>query len=589
MSFRRKISNICYMTKYFWRFGKKYLLFIFIGATLQALQLYTEVNIIALIINSLINNSFDQALYNIILYCVILLVCKLYSDFSYYYYPLLAAKVAKQMSTELMQKSMKIDFCCFDDAEYYNAYTRASSEADGRLQNLIGTYIGMVHSFFSIITITTLLTQINFYYLLVVLFDVIIALIIATKRKELEFKFQMDNTLKFRKLSYIKNLFFNPSVTKEIRIYGLQDFFLNKYNIEYDEYYKKLKNYNLKHESPAFVGTFVSYLCLFANMLLATYQVLKKSILPGTFMSTIVACNRLKEQMLSLLTLIPNLSQHALYIENMRKIFDYEPTIENAAIGSGIDTSDGIIIEFVNVSFKYPNSDILVLKNLNMKIDSRKKYVLVGENGAGKTTIVKLLLRLYDPFEGKILVNGIDLREINNLEWRKLFSVVFQDYNQYNIKLSENIAFSEKINEDKLNNVLADVDLLQKFKKSYAGVDSQLGRKFDPKGVVLSGGEAQRLSLARALYNESEILILDEPSSALDPIAEDRLIKTILEYSKNKIALVISHRLSLCKNMDMIYYLQDGKIIECGDHPSLMNLKGKYFDLFTIQAEKYRE
>lgn len=575
------------MTKYFWRFGKKYIFFILVGASLQALQLYTEVNIIALIINSLIDNSMDQALFNIVLYCIILLICKLYSDFTYFYYPLLAANVTKQMSIELMQKSMKIDFCCFDDSKYYDAYTRASSEADGRLQNLIGTYIGMVHSIFSIITVVTLLSQINLLYLLIILVNVIFSLIIATKRNKIRFQFELENTLKFRKLSYVKNLFFNPSTTKEIRIYNIYNFFINKYKKEYDEYYQRLKRYNLKHESPVFLETFVSYLCLFGNMLIATFQVFSKTILPGTFMSTILACEKLKQQLLSLLTLIPNLSQHAFYIENMRIIFEYEPKIENALLGTGVNKSKGITIKFVNVSFKYPNSDVYVLRNLNMEIDSHKKCVLVGENGAGKTTIVKLLLRLYDPTEGAILINGVDIKEINIIELRKLYSVVFQDYNQYNIKLSENVTFAETYNQDKLNKILDNFDLLKKFKNSYLKLDSLLGRDFDKNGVVLSGGEAQRLSLCRAFYHNSEILILDEPSSALDPIAEDKLIRMLSKYSENKSMFVISHRLSLCKNMDIIYYLQDGKILEYGNHSALMDAKGSYFELFTMQAEKY--
>lgn len=575
------------MTRYFWLFGKRYLLFILIGAGTQALQLYTEVNIIAVILNALIAGETDRAIYNIILYCLILFICKLYCDFTYYYYPLLAARVSKQMAIELMQKAMRIDYCCFDDAKYYDAYTRASSEADSRLQNLIGSYIGMVHSTFSIITMATLLSQTNIYYLLVIAINVICSLMIASKRNKIRFKFEYDNTLKFRKLAYIKNLFFNPSITKEIRIYNKAKFFINKYNREYEEYYANLKKYNLKHEAPAFLETFISYLCLFANLLIATFQVFSKVILPGTFMSTILACNRMKDQLLSFLNLIPNLSQQALYIENMRFVFDYEAKIENPTLGTSIDKSQGIYIEFVDVSFKYPHSEEYVLRNFNMKIDFCKKCALVGENGAGKTTIIKLLLRLYDPTEGRILINGTDIRDINIVELRKLYSVVFQDYNQYSIKLSENITFSENSDQTKLKNILYDIDLLNKFENSYLGMDSMLGRNFDRNGVVLSGGEAQRLSLARAFYHNCDVLILDEPSSALDPIAEDRLIRTITKYSDNKSMLVISHRLSLCKDMDMIYYLKNGKILECGSHSVLMDAKGDYSAMFTLQAERY--
>lgn len=576
------------MTGYFWRFGKRYLIFIFIGAIAQAAQLYTEVELISTIINALINGTFDLAVRDTIIYCSVLLVCKLYTDFSYYYYPLLAARVSERMAMELMRKSIIIDYFCFDDSKYYDAYTRASSEADMRLQNLIGTYIGLVHSTLSVATMITLLSQTHILYLLIVIVNVVCSLIVSTKRNRIKYKFEYESTQKFRFLAYVKNLFFNPSVAKEIRVYESAPFFLKKYSEEYKRYYASLKKYNLKYETPAFIESIVGHICLFGNMMVAIWQVTTNDILPGTFMATILASSRLKDQLLSFLGLIPNFSQHALYIENMRVIFDYEPIIEKTSSGLSIDKAEGIRIEFDHVSFKYPNSENYVLKNVCLTMDSKKKCALVGENGAGKTTIVKLILRLYDPTEGVIRINGRNIQEYNIQELRSLYSVVFQDYNQYHLTLGENISFSDMPELSVVDSVLNDLDLTEKISNLPNGLNSQLGKYFDKNGVMLSGGEAQRLALARAFYHSRDVLILDEPSSALDPIAEDRLIQSIEKQAEGKSMLVISHRLSLCKDMDTVYYLQKGEIAESGSHSDLMNKKGLYYEMFSTQAKHYQ-
>ena len=587
MKFKRRLSNIIFMSRYFVTFGKQYIIFIILGALFQSLKLYTEVKLMAVVVNSLINQSFDLAFNSIIFYCLILMVCAIYSNFTYYYYPLLASKVSKKMSIELMQKSLKIDYFCFDNNEYYDAYTRASSEAANRLQHLIGTYIGLVHSMFSIVTIITLLFQISIFYFFPVLISVIASLIAMNKRNKIKYNFEMQNTEKFRKLSYIKNLFFNISAVKEFKIYDCAHFFIKKYEKEHDEYYSELKKYNFKHESPVFIETCINYLCLFVNMLIALYQVFKKIIIPGTFVSSVLAANRLKEQLLSFFSLFPNLLQHATYIENIRVVFEYSSFIENDLAGCEVDISKGINIEFRNVYFKYPDTDKYILNDFNMKISHLSKCALVGENGAGKTTIVKLLLRLYDVSEGEILVNGINIKEINIKSLRKIYSVAFQDYMQYNISLKENICLSNTINNDKIISVISEVDLSKKIIEFNLDLNSMLGRNFDKKGIVLSGGEAQKLALARAFFKEANILILDEPSSSLDPIAEQKLISTISNEAKNKSMMVISHRLSLCKDMDIIYYLENGKSIETGTHKELMELNGKYATMFNIQAQKY--
>lgn len=253
-------------------------------------------------------------------------------------------------------------------------------------------------------------------------------------------------------------------------------------------------------------------------------------------------------------------------------------------------TDDGYQIEFKNVSFKYPGTEEYVLHNISMKLNIGERLAIVGMNGSGKTTFIKLLSRLYDPDEGEILLNGINIKKYDYDEYLSLFSIVFQDFNLFSFSLGQNVAASVDFDKDRIENILEDAGLGERFKDMPKGTDTPLYKDFDKDGVEISGGEAQKIALARALYRNAPIIILDEPTAALDPIAEFEIYSKFDEIVGTKTAFYISHRLSSCRFCDEIAVFHEGRIVQKGSHDELVKERqGKYYELWSSQAKYYNE
>lgn len=247
-------------------------------------------------------------------------------------------------------------------------------------------------------------------------------------------------------------------------------------------------------------------------------------------------------------------------------------------------------LEVRDVSFKYPGSDDYVLKNINLKLTIGEKMAIVGMNGSGKTTFIKLLARLYDPTEGEILLNGIDIKKYDYDEYLQLFSVVFQDFGLFSFSLGQNIASSTDYQEEAILSAIEDAGFINRYKKLPKGLDTYLYQNFDKDGVEVSGGEAQKIAMARAIYKDAPIVILDEPTAALDPIAEFEIYSHFDKIVGDKTALYISHRLSSCRFCDEIVVFHEGEIVQRGHHNKLVNDKeGKYHELWYAQAQYYTE
>ena len=245
-------------------------------------------------------------------------------------------------------------------------------------------------------------------------------------------------------------------------------------------------------------------------------------------------------------------------------------------------------LEFKNVSFAYPETDDFIIKNLNLKLTVGQRFALVGRNGAGKTTLVKLLLRMYEPASGQITLNGIDIAKYDYDEYMRIFSVVFQDFRLFNFPLDENIAGSENVDDERIKDVICKVGLSGRVAKMHNGIHTSIDHEA-ADGESLSGGEAQKAAVARALYKDAPFVILDEPTAALDPVAEAQMYEKFNELVGDKTSIYISHRMSSCKFCDKIVVLDGGNIAESGTHEELMALGGEYFKLFNAQAQYYTE
>ncbi len=283
--------------------------------------------------------------------------------------------------------------------------------------------------------------------------------------------------------------------------------------------------------------------------------------------------------------LLPEFQQHAMYIGKIRTFLETDNTLPDN--GTSAVPREGAI-EIAHLDFAYPNVEKLTLRDVSLSIPHGAKIAFVGYNGAGKSTLVKLLMRLYDPTAGTIFYGGNALPDYPLAQYRERVAVLFQDYQIIAATLAENVTMGAEVDEARVLDVLHKVGFDEMLQKLPLGIHTPLTKEFDDEGVNLSGGEAQKIAIARVLYSNAQVLILDEPSSALDPLSEYRLNETIRELASDKTVIFISHRLSTTRMADTIFMLENGTIIEQGSHDELIAQDGKYAEMFNLQAEKYR-
>ena len=318
----------------------------------------------------------------------------------------------------------------------------------------------------------------------------------------------------------------------------------------------------------------------------ASYQFINNSGLDISGFSVVLSSiNSVRQTTMTIADSIAELANVALYFQNLRDFFDYETQVEDGTLEAGEFES----LEFRNVSFKYPSADKYSLENINLKINKGETVAIVGVNGAGKTTFVKLMLRFYDATEGEVLYNGVNVKKYNAESLRRRFATVFQDYKTFALSVNENVLCHEGTDEEKeiARQALIQSGVWDKIKTLPELADTVLTREFDEKGAGLSGGEQQKTAAARLFAREFDVAILDEPSSALDPIAEYKMYENLISVTKDKTVVYISHRLSSAVLSDRIYVLSGGQLLEAGSHSELMEKGGEYSRMFTLQASRY--
>ena len=373
---------------------------------------------------------------------------------------------------------------------------------------------------------------------------------------------------------------------KDIRLYGISGWLYNKYQTNltktHESYGKVFTRMALNEVFIKFTNV-LQTVCVYIWLIIQIYI---EQITIGEFTMFLGAINNFT-------TSITSVFSSCIIITNINKgLIDYLSFMQgDSNIGKGAEKqmqfADGIVIEFKNVSFKYPNSNDFVLKNINAKINKNEKIAIVGENGAGKSTFIKLLVGLYQPSSGEITINGINLRDLDAFTITQAFSVVFQDFNIFSFSVKENIILKEQFNEEKFNKIIVESGLSSFIHDLPKGSDTMISTVFDSEGIQLSGGQNQKIALARALYKNAPMVILDEPTSALDPRAESEMYHSFSEMVHSKSAIFITHRLASTSFCDRIIVLKNGEIIENGTHDQLRKKGGLYNELYTMQAELY--
>lgn len=455
----------------------------------------------------------------------------------------------------------------------------------GGFQALITNFINIVSSVISLIGIIYIIAQLNILLVIILLALIALKLLLQNKNKKLNIKEWEERKRINRENDYYSSLISDFKYGKDIRLYHCSELLLSK-NEEYlNDTYKYRRKMYKKYKLYGFLMILldtISHLLTYGYVALYFIKGLITSI--SMYSLYVNSINKFINFSHSIFNSFLNVNQNTKMMYEFKKFMEIDTTYVEGT--KKVDLNNKLEIEFKNVSFKYPNSDIFVLKNVNIKINPLKKYSIVGENGAGKTTFIKLLMRLYDPSEGVITLNGIDIKEFDIESYYQIFGVVFQDYQLIGFTLGENITSSDTFDENKVNNILKDIN----FKAKTQNLATSMLKYFDEKGVELSGGENQKVAIARALYKDSNILILDEPTAALDPLAEYEIYNQFDSMTNNKTALYISHRLSSCRFCDEIIVFDKGKIIEKGHHDILINnIDGKYYSMFKAQAKYYQD
>ncbi|MGH6916095.1 MAG: ABC transporter ATP-binding protein [Geminicoccaceae bacterium] len=503
---------------------------------------------------------------------------------------LLGERLRYHVQQMIMSHANTLDLADFEDSVYYDQLQQAQREASSRPLGMVNSVFGLLQSIITFVTMAGLLLQLEWWIAAVVLLSPIPAFLSGANYSMRGFRQAVRLSPARRLMDYLRSLVTTDSFNKEIKVFRLGDYFVERYAEVADDAYKETRELAVKRQLAATVWGAIPVIATSGTFLYVAVLAVRGQVSLGSLAVYTQAAQQGQAAFQGILGGVQSIYENSLYLTTLENLLDRAPSI--AAPPEPIPVSRPFTsgIEFRDVSFHYPGQTQNAVSNLSFRIDPGETIALVGRNGAGKSTIVKLLARLYDPTEGQILVDGHDLREYDPQELWQEYSVMFQDFVQFQLTASENIGVGNLDDvedraeiEDAAKRAGAD-RLIQSFPDKY---DTILGKWFEG-GTNLSGGEWQRIALARAFMRDAQILILDEPTAALDPQAEFDLFQRLTDLASGKMTLFISHRFSTTRYADRILVLDGGRLIEQGTHDELIDIQGAYAELFELQAASYR-
>ena len=584
-------KNVLYAVRLVWKADKRLLLsYLYSNIIDNVFQYYIQSILFLKILLSIIDSGADFKVYfrKLLAFFGVTVFIKISVWAAAYVRQVSTKNVLKVLNNMVFEKASQLDVGQNEDPEFYDKYQRATTVmSSGYFDIVCWDVAAIIGGIISFLLVIGTVISVNPVYLLFLAPSVIV-FVIETSKSKAVFKRDKEMTTNNRTKSYVQRTVFLKDFSKDMRTSNIFSVMMKRFDGAIKANIEILKSYGLK----LFLYSMASDLCSVFIPVIGTYMyagwqfVSKKALTASGFSVVISAVGAVNGMSWYIQEGFDDLIQMSLYFQNLREFFEYETGIKD-----GERTAEKFeSLEFKNVSFRYPSAKKNSVNNVSFKIEKGETVALVGINGAGKSTLVKLILRFYDVTEGEILLNGINIKEYTVESLRNVFATVFQDYKNFAVSVFENVMCRECSNEDKIKaqKALEAAGVWDKVKSLPLGGDTVLTREFEEDGAGLSGGENQKVSTARLFARKYEMAILDEPSSALDPIAEYKMYENLIKATKDKTVMYISHRLSSAVLSDRVIVLQNGSIIESGTHEELLKKGGKYSEMFNLQASAYK-
>ncbi|MBV6442552.1 MAG: Vitamin B12 import ATP-binding protein BtuD [Saprospiraceae bacterium] len=501
---------------------------------------------------------------------------------------LLGDLVSNDSSIRIMRHAATLDLFQFENPEFYDKLERARTQTSGRTM-LMSLVMSQAQDLISMLFLVGGLAAFNPWLIVLLVVAVIPSFVGETHFNRRSYSLTHSWTPERRELDYLRYIGASNDTAKEIKIFGLENFITDRFEDISRRYYEANKNLTIRRAGWGSLFSFIGTASYYGAYIFIVFQTIKGAISVGTLTFLAGSFQRMQGLLSGVMSRFSRVSEMALYLQDFFAFMELKPLSSGRKGSKRVPRPIRQGFVFEKVSFKYPGSDKWALRNLSFTLHAGEKLALVGENGAGKTTIVKLLAHLYEPDEGRILLDGVDLRDYDPADLRDEIGIIFQDYFRYALPVSDNIAvgnITERGNraliEEAARKSLAD-EVVAGLPHQY---DQMLGKRF-ATGVELSGGQWQKIALARAYMRDAQLIILDEPTAALDARAEHEVFVRFSELIKGKTGVLISHRFSTVRMADRILFLEHGQLLEIGSHEELLAKKGKYAELFRLQAKGY--
>jgi ATP-binding cassette subfamily B protein len=504
-------------------------------------------------------------------------------------------RITFALNRELFDKVTSVDVGCYENPDFYDQYTRATMEVFERARSVLQNNAIFISSLFASAFVIFTVIGINLVAGIFMFLTFFGSFVFGRINNRLYYERHMESVPFSRRMDYVNRVMYLPQYAKEMRLTGIYEVLKNIYEDAIAGMFKTIDKFWARITLTGSLSGLLCYTVVFQGMwLYAAYlAMVRKSIQIGDFMVLSSAIVSVTWMLFGVRDGIVEGAKNAKYIDNLKSFLAYTPKIDENQPGLPVTTVH--TLELKEVCFRYTEGGRNVLRNVSIKLRTGERVCLVGHNGAGKTTLVKLIMRLYDPTEGQILLNGTDIRQYDLQQYRRIIGVVFQDFQIFSLSAAENVIMkrlSTDEERDRAVEALRQSGAYDKVQTLARKEETVLTREFDDGGAILSGGEYQKIATARAFAKDARLLIMDEPSSALDPIAEHAMYETIMRLcarkeNVDKLAIIISHRLSSATGADCVYMMEQGTVIEHGPHKDLLAKGGVYADMYIKQARSY--